>query len=93
VSITRTAEELSIVSKESVVPSSVRAEGSWRCLRVAGELDFAMTGVLSSLTGPLSVAGIPVFVISTFDTDYLFVRVADFERAASALREAGHSVF
>lgn len=91
-SITRTTEELSIVCPQSAVPNDVRSEGDWRCFRVAGTMDFSLVGVLASLVGPLAEAGISVFTLSTFDTDYLLVKDADFEKATTALRQAGHSI-
>jgi hypothetical protein len=91
-SITRTADELSIVCPQDLVPDGIRCEPGWRCLRVAGTMDFSMIGVVASLVTPLAQAGISVFVISTFDTDYLLVKETNFEAALSALRSAGHEV-
>jgi uncharacterized protein len=91
-SITRTADELSIVCAQDLVPPEVRAERGWRALGIAGPLDFAMTGVLAALAGPLAAEGISLFAISTFDTDYVLVREADLGRAIVALRRAGHVV-
>ena len=62
------------------------------CLRVAGAMPFTLVGVLASLTGPVAAAGVGIFVVSTFDTDYLFLRAADLDRAVAALRDAGHTV-
>lgn len=92
-SVTRTADELSVVSAPSEVPAGVAAETGWRCLRVEGPLPFEMTGVLATLSAPLARAGVPIFVISTFDTDYLLVKETDLDRACSALREDGHHIF
>src|SRR6516162_4495346 len=91
-SITRTAEELSVVCPQRLVPDGVRCERGWRCLRVAGTMDFSMVGVVASLVTPLAEAGISVFVVSTFDTDYLLVDQNDLERAMASLRAAGHTV-
>jgi hypothetical protein len=91
-SITRTAHELSIVSLSSDVSAGATAEGGWRCLKVEGPLPFDMTGVLAGLSKPLADAEIPIFVVSTYDTDYLLVKAADLEKACSALRGEGHSV-
>ena len=91
-SVTRTASELSIVCVEAAVPTEASAERGWRMLEVAGPLAFTLTGVLSSLTVPLAAAEIPLFVISTFETDYLLVREPNLARAAAALRDAGHAV-
>lgn len=92
VSVTRTTDELSIVCPQGRVPDDVKAERGWRCLRVAGTLGFTEVGVLSALAGPLAGAGIPIFVVSTFDTDYLMIKNEDLSKAATALREAGHDV-
>jgi hypothetical protein len=89
-SITRTPDELSIVCPEENVPADVPSERGWRCLRVAGRLDFSMVGTLASLVNPLAQAKITVFVLSTFDTDYLFVRGEDFAVALQALGRTGH---
>jgi hypothetical protein len=91
-SVTRTVEELSVVCRQEMVPSGTQAEVGWRCLRVAGAMPFTLVGVLASLTGPVAAAGVGVFVVSTFDTDYLFVKGAEFQAAVEALRRAGHSV-
>ena len=91
-SITRTPEELSVVCGEAAVPMGLRCERGWRALQVQGPLDFGLTGILDALTDPLAQAGISIFAISTFDTDYLLVREAWLEEALAALRAAGHSL-
>jgi len=90
--IVRTADELSIVCPAAEVPADVRHEGPWRALRVAGPLDFALVGILTRLTAPLAAAGISIFALSTFDTDYVLVRAGDLDAAVSTLRDAGHAV-
>ena len=92
VSVTRTSEELSIVCKESGVPADVNSERGWRCLRVAGTLDFELVGVLKSLLDPLAEAEISVFAISTFDTDYLLVRESKLEAAIKSFQSRGYDV-
>jgi len=91
-SITRTGEELSIVCLQADVPEGIRCERDWRCLAVAGPLPFTMVGVLHSLVQPLAEAGISVFALSTFDTDYLLVKAVDLARAIDALRQHGHVI-
>ncbi len=91
-SVTRTRDELSIVCPESVVPEDVTCEKGWRCLKVRGTLDFALVGILASMVVPLAEAGISVFVVSTYDTDYLLLKERDLEKAARSLAEAGHTV-
>jgi hypothetical protein len=92
VSITRTPDELSIICKEDSVPEGVRVERDWRALRVEGPLPFEMTGVAAAFTKPLADARISVFVVATFDTDYLLVKADTFDRAVEALRAAGIDV-
>jgi uncharacterized protein len=92
VSITRTDAELSVVCPQEAVPAAVLAEPGWRCLRVAGPLGFGMTGILASLSGPLASSGVSIFVVSTYETDYLMVQERDLDRAVDALARAGHRV-
>src|SRR5262249_57285589 len=75
-SITRTPTEMSVVCPEDDLPPSVErdVERGWRALEVVGPLPFDLVGVVSGLTSPLAAAGIPVFVLSTHDTDYLLVK-------------------
>ena len=91
-SVTRTDDELSIVCYEAGIPRNVRAERGWRALRVAGPIAFETTGVAASLVAPLATAGISVFLVATFDTDYLLVKGERLEEALRALRLAGHDV-
>lgn len=91
--MTRTAEELSIVCPDAGVPAEVRAERGFRALKVRGPLDFSLAGVLASLAVPLARAGISVFALSTFDTDYILVRGEQLVGAVNALRDAEHEVW
>lgn len=91
-SITATADEVSIVCEERSVPGGARSEPGWSLLRVDGPIPFSAVGIVAALTAPIAAAGIGVFVISTFDTDYLLVKTADLDTAADALQRAGHPV-
>ena len=91
--LSRTDEEISLVCREESVPENCpKAETGWRMLRVQGPLDFSLTGILARLSGILAENEIPLFAVSTFDTDYLLVKSVHFARAVEALRAAGHSV-
>ncbi len=90
--LVRTSDELSVVCEENVPPTNVRNESGWRMFMVEGPLEFAMTGVLLALVKPLSDAGVSLFAISTFDTDYLLVREEAVDAAEHALAEAGHRI-
>ena len=89
-SATRTPSELSIICRGDSVPAAVAANRGWRAIAVDGTLDFALTGVLASLASPLTRAGVSIFAISTFDTDYLLVKQDTLDRAVEALCGAGH---
>jgi hypothetical protein len=84
-SITRTPDELSIVCPDEAVPPDTRVESGWRALVVPGPIPFETTGVLASIAAPLAQAGISIFAVSTYDTDYVLVKEADLERALAAL--------
>ena len=88
--VTQTSEELSIVCDESRVPAGVHVEHDWVALKLEGPFPFAMTGVLSSFLQPLADAGIPIFAISTFDTDYVLMKSGKLDAALKALDAAGH---
>lgn len=90
--MTRTIDELSVVCTETSVPPDVLSERGWRALKVQGPLDFSLTGVLAALTAPLAAAAIPIFALSTYQTDYVLVHGRDLTRASEALTEAGHTV-
>jgi enamine deaminase RidA (YjgF/YER057c/UK114 family) len=81
--ITRAPGELSIVCPEEAVPPDVQYEGGWRALQVPGPIPFETTGVLASIAQPLAAAGISIFAISTYDTDYVLVKEP--ERALAVL--------
>jgi hypothetical protein len=91
-SVTRTSEELSVVCAEASVPEGVRCEAGWRILKVAGPLEFSLTGILLAVATPLAETGVSIFVISTFDTDYVLVKEENVDRAVTALEAAGHGV-
>jgi hypothetical protein len=91
-SITRTADELSIVCSASKVPNELKAEKCWCCIKIEGPFDFHETGVLESFLGPLAEAGIPIFSLSTYNTDYVLVKEQFMVATVNALRAAGHEL-
>jgi hypothetical protein len=88
--ISRTSEELSITAVQASVPPEVRCERDYRALRVKGPLPLDLIGVLAAIADPLAAAGLSIFAISTFDTDYVLVKARDLEPAVAALERAGH---
>jgi hypothetical protein len=92
VTISRSAEELSITAAQRDVPAGVRCERDYRALRVRGTLPPNLVGILLSIAEPLAQAGMSIFAISTYDTDYVLVKARDLPAAVEALRRAGHQV-
>ena len=91
-SITRTADELSVVCPVENLPDGVRSQHRWTCLKLQGPFPISQTGVLLSFIEPLSTNGIPIFAVSTHDTDYVFVREDKTKAALERLQSAGHTL-
>ena len=92
VSVSRSADELSIVTDAGIGIDADSTVGPWLAYRVPGTLDFTMTGIMSALTAPLAAAGIGILAISTYDTDYILVRADAGEAAKISWRGAGINV-
>ena len=90
--ISRSATELSIVADETAVPAQMRAERGYRAIRVDGPLPLDLVGIVAALASPLAEAGVPIFPIATYDTDYVLVRGDVLARAVTILGGAGHNV-
>lgn len=90
--VTRTPQELSLVLPAGYEPPQSQVEAGWSCLRVEGPLDFALTGILAGLSAALAAAGISIFALSTFDTDYLLVRTPRLTAACRALQADGYRI-
>jgi hypothetical protein len=91
-SITRTADELSIVCPADQAPQNGKCESSWTCFKLEGPFSFALTGVLASFLSPLAQRGVPIFAVSTFDTDYVLVKEEHAVAALESLKAAGHEL-
>ena len=86
--LAKTDEELSLVCESAYVPEGALAvEPGWRAFRVEGVLDFGLVGIIAGITGALAGAGISVFVVSTYNTDYVLVKSRDFDRAMELLNQ------
>lgn len=90
--IIATAYETTVICAGRSVPAKVRKEGPFTAFAVEGPLDFALTGVLHTLLGPLAEAEISVFTVSTYPTDWILVPVGKAEAAAEEWRRQGHTV-
>ncbi|MGH3145083.1 MAG: GNAT family N-acetyltransferase [Rubrobacter sp.] len=91
-SVTRTADELSVVCPEEFVPDGKRCEAGWRVFKLEGPFEFSEVGILSAVAAPLAEVGVGIFALSTFDTDYVLVKEEGLDLAASALRGRGYDV-
>ncbi len=91
-SITRTAEELSIVCPIDQAPQNTKCESPWTCFKLEGPFAFSLTGVLAAFLNPLAERGVPIFAVSTFDTDYILVKEEHVASALDALQAAGHDL-
>ena len=90
VSVTRTAGEISVVCEERWVPAGILKETGFRAWEFEGPFPFGLTGILNSVLHPLAQAGIGIFAMSTYDTDYVLVKAEDLERSIEILRQCGH---
>ena len=91
-SITRTGDELSIVCLAENLPGEIHSSERWQCFKLQGPFPFSQTGILLSFIAPLSSAGIPIFAISTFDTDYVLIPDEFADLALDAVQRAGHEM-
>lgn len=91
--VVRTTDELSLICLQAQVPMETTAERELRCIRVVGTIDPGLTGVISSLSTTLANKGVSLFVVSTYDTDYLFVKDTELDTALTAwASEDGHHI-
>jgi len=91
-SATRTRDELSIIIANARAPGEAKCERDWRLLMVKGPLPFNLVGIIAGLSGTLANAGVSIFALSTYDTDYIMVKQIDLDRALATLRRAGYPV-
>jgi len=90
-SVTRTESELTIVCPETAIPADVAYDGTWQCMRVEGTFDFETTGVIASLSVPLSQSGISIYVFSSYVTDYFLIKKKNIQHAIRVLEQQGHA--
>ena len=89
-SVSKTENELSLVCSEVIEVQSMQSSKGWKYIKVAGPLDFNLTGIFAGISDILAKANISIFAISTFDTDYILVRTQDLTSARTTLRQAGY---
>jgi len=91
-SVTRTTDELSVVCPVEYIPEDVKVERGWRAFKVEGPLEFSLVGMLAGISTSLAEAGISIFAISTYDTDYVLVKEEKLGLAIATLRRQGYEV-
>ncbi len=91
-SLSITDSEISLICEESLAPHGCKAETGFTAMRVAGVLEFTLTGILAKISGILAAHNVSIFAVSTFDTDYVLVKEKDLERSACALESGGYQI-
>ena len=92
VSVSRTEDELSVVALTSRIPEMDRIDTGWTVFKLHGPFAFDEVGIVAGLSRPIADAGIGIFVVSTFDTDYLLIKTKDADAAANLWRQQGHDI-
>jgi hypothetical protein len=91
-SITGTKDELSVVaSQNDSISDNIKCNKNWRILKISGPLDFSLVGIIADITCILKEKNIPVFIISTYDTDYIFIKQKDLNNGIKALTRKGYT--
>jgi len=93
-SVTRTTDELSIICKpvDLIMGNDIKIDNHWRILKIDGVLDLSLIGIIATVSTILKDNKIPIFTISTFDTDYILLKDLDLNKTVAALRHAGHKL-
>ncbi len=92
-SITKTDEEISIIIPENLIPASnCKSEKGWRAIKIMGPLYFSLTGIIASISTALAKAGISIFAVSTYNTDYILVKEKNLEQSKEVLEKNGHNI-
>jgi len=90
-STTKTPKEITVVCEENQVPGECKKSDNWKCIKIEGRFDLDAVGVLAGIAGPLAQSKISLYVISTFETDYILIHANDIDKAVSCLENFGHS--
>jgi hypothetical protein len=89
-SITKTSKETTIVCDENRIPGDCRKSENWKCIKIEGSFDLDAIGVVAGISKPLAESRISIYVVSTYDTDYVLIKAKDIDRAVSCLSKCGH---
>jgi hypothetical protein len=92
-SITKTAEEVSVVTEQTdQISENIPCSKDWRIIKVAGPLDFSLIGIIADISAILKDAKISIFTISTYDTDYILLKQKDLETGIKALTDKNYII-
>lgn len=91
-SITKTDEELSIVCEEKNISEGIKYEGGWKILKIEGKLDFALVGILAKISNIMAENNISIFAISTYDTDYILIKLNNINKAVELLKKENYNI-
>ena len=91
-SITKTEDELSLVCEEENISNGIKYEGDWKILKIEGPLDFSLIGIIAKISNIMSENNIPIFVISTYDTDYILIKKKNIHKAIEALKNKNYNI-
>ncbi|MHC4431083.1 MAG: ACT domain-containing protein [Planctomycetota bacterium] len=89
-SITKTSKETTIVCDENRIPGDCRKSGNWKCIKVEGSFDLDAIGVIAGISRPLAESRISIYVVSTYETDYVLIKAKDIDKAVACLSKCGH---
>jgi len=90
--IGKTDEEISIVCESNILLNSPKSESNWSILKIIGELDFSLVGILADISSALSKAEISIVALSTFNTDYIMIKTIKLEQAKKVLQNIGYKI-
>lgn len=91
-SITKTEDELSIVCEEKNVAEGIKYEGNWKILKIEGPLDFSLVGILAKISNLMAKNNISIFAISTYDTDYILIKLGNINKAIEVLKKDNYNI-
>jgi len=91
--LSKTSDEISLVCEAKYTPSNVtECEPGWKALKVSGILDFGMIGVIAKISNLLAEAEISLFVVSTYNTDYVLLKAENFDSGIQVLKRNGYTI-
>jgi len=92
-SITKTLDEQSVVAAQpDPMPENITGSKDWRVLKIIGPLDFSLIGVIAEISNILKDASVPIFTISTYNTDYILVKQKDLDVTIKSLRDKNYNI-